>query len=133
MAELGILRMEGERNENLKPVGLILQVAEAKQVIDAVVGIFNMSVEHGAIGAQTDLVSGAMDLEPSEGIGFVLANLIANFGMEDLSSSSGHASETGIFEVFENPLKRFLGLKTKPIDFYRSPCLQVDLREMLMQ
>jgi hypothetical protein len=45
--------MEGERNECLEALGFILQLPQPDQVVDAMKRLFDVSVQHGAVGAQT--------------------------------------------------------------------------------
>ena len=44
VAQPGVIRMKGQRNKRLKPAGLVLQLAEPDQMIDAVERILNVAV-----------------------------------------------------------------------------------------
>ena len=66
-------------------------------MIDAVIGVFQMAVEHGGVAAQAKFVGGAVDVEPVMGVGFVFADLVADFGMKDFRSAAGQAAEAGVF------------------------------------
>ena len=125
--------MKSKRDEHLKPTSLILQFTQSQQVVDTVVSILDMSVQHCAIGPQTDLVCGPVNFKPSMSVGFVFAELVPHLGMENLRTATGHASQTGISQILKNPLDRFLGLEFKPIDFNCRPTLQMDLRIFLVE
>ena len=76
------------------------------QVVDAVVRLLDVAVEHRAVGAQAELVGRAMDFEPAAGVGFVFADLVADFGMEDFGAAAGQAAEAGVDHVFEDVADR---------------------------
>ena len=56
------------------------------------VGLLDMAVEHRAVGLESDLMGRLMDLDPLGRVGLVLADLIANFRMEDFRTSPWHAT-----------------------------------------
>ena len=62
--QAGVVGMERQRDEGLEPAGLVLQFAEPHQVVDAVVGVFDVAVEHRGVGAQAQLVGRAVDIQP---------------------------------------------------------------------
>ena len=100
--EPGVLGMERQRDERLEAAGFVLQLAEPDQVVDAVVRLLDVAVEHRAVRAQAELVGRAVDFEPAAGVGLVLADLVADFGMEDLGPAAGQAAEAGFDHVFEH-------------------------------
>ncbi|HEY1375965.1 MAG TPA: hypothetical protein VGF55_04190, partial [Gemmataceae bacterium] len=61
--------MEGQRDECLETAGLVLQLAQPDQVVDAVVRLLDVAVEHGGVGAQPQLVGLAVDAQPGGGVG----------------------------------------------------------------
>ncbi len=75
-------------------------------MVDAMKRILDMSVQHRAVGPQTDFVCRAMDLQPGVRVGFVLAKLIADFRMKNLGTAAGHASQSGFHHVFQDPTNR---------------------------
>ena len=62
-------------------------------MIDAVVVVFQMAVEHRGVRAQAELVGRAVDFDPAVGVGFVFADLVADLGMEDFRAAAGQAAE----------------------------------------
>jgi hypothetical protein len=92
MGQTGIVGVESQRDERLEATCLILQLTEPNEVIDPMMGLFDVSVEHRRIGPQTEFVCLTVDAEPIFRCGFIFANLGADFGMEDLGSTSGKAS-----------------------------------------
>ena len=49
-----------------------------------------------------------MDVEPAAGVGLVLADLVADLGMEDLRPAAGQAAEPGLDHVLEHARERLL-------------------------
>ena len=94
--------MERQRDERLEAAGLVLQLAQPDQVVDAVIGVFDVAVEHRGVGAQAQLVGRAMDVEPVAGVGLVLADLVADLGMEDLGAAAGQAAQAGVDHLLED-------------------------------
>ena len=94
--------MKRQRNERLKAAGFVLQFAQPHQVIDAVIGVFQMAVEHRGVGAQAEFVGRAMNVEPVVGVGLVLANLVADFRMKNLRPAAGQAAQPGVFSSVQH-------------------------------
>src|SRR5947209_1837934 len=107
--------MKGERDEGLKAAGLILQLAQPNQVIDAMPGLLDVTVEHGGVGAQAELMSLAMDANPGVGIGFVLADLVADFGMENFGAAARQAAQPGFLELGQDVARRSARQPREPI------------------
>ena len=49
MVESGVVGMEGQRNKRLEAAGFVLQGAQAEQMIDAVLIVFDVAVQHGGV------------------------------------------------------------------------------------
>src|SRR3954471_9824582 len=56
--------MESQRNECLEAAGLVLQRAQLHQVINTVFVILDVTVEHGRVRTEPELVSHARRIEP---------------------------------------------------------------------
>src|SRR5438445_494277 len=95
-------------------------------------GLFDMTVEHGGVGAKPELVGLAMNANPGAGVGLVLANLVTNFGMEDFGSSSGQAAQAGFFEFRKDVSRRPSGHPGKPVPFHGRVRFQVQTRVSLV-
>ena len=63
-------------------------------------GVLDVAVEHRGVGSQAELVGRAVDVEPAAGVGLVLADLVADLGMEDLGPAAGQAAQAGVDHVF---------------------------------
>jgi len=90
------LRFEGERDKSGETAGLILQLAQLAEVIDALSESFDMSVEHSASAAATHGVPGAMDIEPFRGSLLAATNFISHRGIENFRAAAGHRSKAGV-------------------------------------
>ena len=102
-------------------------------MVDTMERVFDVPVQHCAIGSQTNFVGRAMDVEPGMRVRFVLAQLIPHLGMEYLGSSTRHAAKSRVSKILQDPTDRLLRLKLKPIDFDGRPPLQMNLRVILIQ
>src|ERR1019366_4659675 len=49
LAELGVGGVKGQRDERLEAVGLVLELAQLQQVVNAVLGGLNVAVKHGGV------------------------------------------------------------------------------------
>ena len=92
---------EGEGDESGEAVGFILELAQEAKVVDAVVGGFDVAMEHGAGAAPSELVPGAVDFGPFFGCFFALADLVTDFRVEDFCSAAGDGTEAMVFEEEE--------------------------------
>src|SRR5436190_22586306 len=76
-----------------------------------------MSVEHGGVRPQAESVSLAVNAQPAIGVGLVLADEVADFGMEDFRPAAGKAAEAGFLEFGENVARAAAREPRKPIPF----------------
>ena len=71
-------------------------------MVDAMEGVFDVAVEHRAVGFQPQLVGRAMDVDPVAGVGLVLADPVAHFGMKDFGPAAGHAAQAGLDQLLQD-------------------------------
>ena len=55
-----------------------------------------------ALVRRPSCVGRAVDVEPAAGVGLVLADLVADLGMEDLGPAAGQAAQAGVDQVLQN-------------------------------
>ena len=72
-------------------------------------------------------MSGSMHGNPVLGIGFVLAQLVANFGMEDFGATAGHAAQPRVNHLLQDPFHRLFRDETEPADLDGRPSLDMNL------
>src|SRR5882724_10450369 len=84
------LRLEGKRNKTGKASGLVLQLTELAQMIDAMSRRLDVSVEHGTSAAAAHFVPGAMNVEPFSGGFFPTANCVTNGRIENLRATASN-------------------------------------------
>src|SRR6266571_9422484 len=82
------LRFESKGNEPGKTAGLILQLAQLAQMIDALSKRFDVSVEHCARAAAAHSMPRPMDVEPFLGSFFPAANLVPHNGIENFRAAA---------------------------------------------
>ena len=124
--------MKRQRDERLKAARLVLQLAQPAEVIDAVPGLLDVAVEHRGVGAQAELVRLAVDAEPLGGVGLVLADLIADFGMKNLRAAAGQTAQARVLELGEKVARRPAGQPGEPVPFHRRVRLEVQPRMRLV-
>ena len=64
MLQRSIVGVEGQRNECLKPVRLVLQIAQSEEMIYTILVVLDVTVEHGAVRLEPDLVRDTSRVEP---------------------------------------------------------------------
>ncbi len=74
MLQRRVRRMKRQRNKRLEAASLILQGAQLEQMIDAVLVVFDVSVEHRRIRFQPDLVGQPRRIQPLIAINLVIAD-----------------------------------------------------------
>src|SRR5208283_1462020 len=101
MLQRGVVGVKSQWDESLEAAGFILQIAELEQVIDAVFVVFDVTVEHGRVRLQTDLVSQLRGFQPLVAIDFVIANDVPYPVSENLGPAAGQRIDTRGFELLE--------------------------------
>ncbi len=104
LADHVVLGVEGQRDEDLEPVGLVLQLAQPAHVVDALVEPLDVAVEHGGVRPDAEPVRGPVDLDPLVGGGLVVADLSAHPRREDLGAAAGDGGEAGVAQLGEHLL-----------------------------
>ncbi len=94
--------MEGERDEGLKAAGLVLERAQAEQVVYAVIEGLDVPVEHRGVRPDAEAMGDAVDLDPLVGGGLVVRDPRADFRVEDLGASPGQAVEPRALQPLED-------------------------------
>ena len=95
--------MEGQRNEGLKTAGFILQLAQLDQVIHAVFFGLDVTVEHGAVGVQPELMRDARTFQPLFAGHFVIADDAPHAVAKNFRAAAGQRIHTGVAQ----PLQHF--------------------------
>ena len=75
------------------PSGLVLQRAQAEQVVDAVLERLDVPVEHRRVRPHPEAVRDAVHLEVLVGRRLVVRDARAHLGVEDLGAAAGQAVE----------------------------------------
>ena len=118
--------MKGEWDEGLEAPRFILEFTEPQQVVGAMEAVLDVAVEHRGVAPETEFVCGAVDLEPLLGVGLVLADLVADLGVENLGPTAGEAAKPGLFELHEDVADASLREVTEPVDLDRRPGLEME-------
>ena len=97
--EDGVLGVEGERDERDEPAGPVLLLAQAEQVVDALLVGLDVAVEHRAGRAQPHPVRGVVDVEPDVGVLLAGSDERSDPVGEDLGAAAGKRAEPGRLEL----------------------------------
>src|ERR1700739_3970676 len=102
-------------------------------MIDAVLVIFDVPVEHGRIRLQADLVGEPGGIEPLVAVDLVVTNDVTDAVSENFSAAAGKRIDSGGFQL----LQRFADGKLSPLrqisDLDHGERLQMHLRKALLQ
>ena len=91
--EDGVLRVERERDEREEAAGLVLQVAQAEQVVDPLLVGLDVAVEHRAVRRDAEAVRRAVRLEPDVRMLLAGRDQPAHAVGEDLGAAAGQRAE----------------------------------------
>ena len=94
-AQVVVVGVVAQGDESLEAAGVILQFPQPQQVIDPVLVLLDVPIEHGGVGVQPQVMSSAMDGKPGVGIGLLGADLPADVRVEDLGPAAGHRIQPG--------------------------------------
>ena len=97
-----VVGVEGQRDEGLEAAGLVLELAEPDQVVDPVLGLVDVAVEHRRVRVQAELVGRPVDVEPDLGRRLGAADLLADLGVEDLGAAAGQAAQAGVDQLLQD-------------------------------
>src|SRR5215472_793693 len=133
MFEQSVVGVKRQRDVSLEAVGFVLQRAQFDQVVDAVFVVLYVTVEHGGVRLQPDLMRQARGIEPLIAVDFVVADDVADAVGEDFGASAGKGVDAGGFQLFEGFADRKPGAPGKICYFHHGEGLEVDLREALLE
>src|SRR3990170_3974299 len=88
-----VLRLERPADERREPACAVLQVAQATQVLEALLERFADAVHHRARGLESLLMRDLHDFEPAVGAGLLARDLVAHALHEDLAAAAGNRVE----------------------------------------
>src|SRR6267378_2942365 len=133
MLQRSVRRMERQWDESLEAAGLILQSTQLQQVIDSILIVLDVSIEHGGIGFEADLMSQPRRVEPLVAINLVIANDVPHAVGENLGSPARQRIHTRLFHLDERLTYGKLRALCKVGDLYHGEGLHVHLRETFLQ
>jgi hypothetical protein len=128
----GVFRPEGERYEALEAARPVLQVAQPRHVIDAILRRLDVAVEHGRVRAEAGAVHLLGDVEPRVRSALVPADLLADVFGEYLGAAAGAAVEPGGDEPLDDLLVRRVRQALEVVDLDHRERLEVHGRELAL-
>ncbi len=124
--ELCLLGVERERNEPEEAARLVLQRADAHEVIDAVLDRLDAAVEHRDVRLDAVLMAELRDLEPAFAGDLVAADDVAHTLLEDLGAAAGAGVHPGGLEFADDRHDVLLRDAGDPVDLDHRPRLEMD-------
>src|SRR5882762_884258 len=125
--------MECQRNKGLKAIGLILHGTQAEQMIDTVFVVLDVTVQHGRVRPQANLMSRARSVQPFLAVNLVIADDMPNMIAENLRPASGKRIDPSFFQLYKRLSNRELGSLGQVGNLDHRERLQVHLRKALLQ
>ena len=102
-------------------------------MIDAILIVLDVAVEHGAVRLQPQLVRLARGIEPLVAIDLVIADDAADALVEDFGAAAGHGIHAGVAQTLQRLANRDLGALREVADLHHGEGLQMHLREALLE
>ena len=99
MLERGVVGMKRQWDERLEAAGFILHGAQFHQVIDAVLIVLHMAVEHRSVRSESDLMRQPRGVQPLIAVDLVVTNNVAHAVGKNLSPAAGQRIDTRIFQL----------------------------------
>ena len=124
-----VVRLERPADEGREAAGLVLQLPQPLQVLDALGRRLDVAEHHRAGGPAAQLVPGAVDVQPLVGQHLVLRDRLAHAIDEDLRPAAGQAAHAGLLQPAQDLRKRQLVELVKVPDLRGAEGVQVDRRE----
>ena len=82
-------------------------------------GVLDVAVEHRALERRPSSWAVRWMSSQRRGVGLVLADLVADFGMKDLRPAAGQAAQAGVDHLLEHLADGLLGQPAEPVDLDR--------------
>ena len=120
--------MVGERDVGEEAVRFVLEIAEYRQMLDAILDCLDVPVEHGAVRANAESMGGAMDLDPVFAGELLVGDGHAHAFAKDFRAAAGQSVEAGFTKRDQYILDRHLVDASDVGDLHRSEGLDVDVR-----
>src|SRR5581483_3044694 len=125
----GSLRFESEWNKPTETTGLVLELAQLTQVIDALLERFDVAVKHGAGAAASHSMPGPMHIQPLRGCFFAAADLITHLGVENFRAPAGDRAQSILAQKVKRvPDRHFENSLREMPDLDRSESFNMKIR-----
>jgi len=122
------VRVERQRDERLEAAGLVLQRADAQQVVHAVLEGFHVSEQHRGVRAQAHAVRYPVHLQPLLAGRLVRRNPAPNLRVEDLGPAAGQAVEPRRTKALEHLRHGHAVVNREEVDLHGGEALEVNVR-----
>ena len=126
MRELGVVRLEGPADERGKPACLVLQIAQAHEVLNAFSVGLNMPIHHRGTRLKPDEVALSHHFQPFVSSAFFRTDFVADAVSQNFGTAAGNRIEPGIAQAHQHLAQRHAVNFREPVDFGRRKAVDVD-------
>src|SRR5258708_2188494 len=105
-SKLVVVRVISERNVGEEAVGLVLEIAKHREMLNSVLNGLDVSVKHRAVRSNPEPVRGPMDIDPVLGRELFIGDRHAHALAEDFGSAAGQGVQSGVAQGCEDMLDR---------------------------
>ena len=133
VSEGRVRRVERQRDEPREAAGLVLEGAQAQQVVHAVFGGLDGAVEDRSVRSDTEEVALPRDLEPALARDLVLADHVADPLLENLGAAARAGVHAGVLQLADGVGDRAVSDSRDPVELDHRPRLAVHAGEPLLQ
>ena len=126
-----IAGLEAPRDEGREAAVLILEGSDRFEMLDDVLGCFDVAVHHGGRRAESERMRFAVHVEPALCEILFVRDLFAYSLGEDLGPAAGEGRLPGVFESAQHFLQRESGHRRHALDLHGAPKMRCDLRVAL--
>ena len=131
--EDGVLRVERERDEREEAARAVLLLAEAQDVVDALLVRLDVAVEHRAVRRDPEPMRGVVHVEPDVRVLLPGRDERADAVGEDLGPAAGERPEPRLLELAQHLLVREPGKRRHVVDLRGRVALQVHVRQRRLE
>ena len=128
LAHFRAVALEGPADERGEAARLVLHVAQAAQMLDAVVDALDMAEHHCGRAAQAEPVRDAHDLEPVVRVALQRRDLVADLVDENFAAAAGNRAEPRFLEARDDLLQRHAEDFREMVELRRREPVDVDRR-----
>src|SRR5215475_10544091 len=128
-----VLGMKCERYETVEPARLVLQIAQLNEVINAFFQRLDVTIQHGRIRPDAQLVNGTGNFQPTVAGNLMSCNQRPGTFCKNFSSAARTTSHTGIPQLGDDPFERLARNLREKVELDHRECLEMHQWKPMLQ